>query len=142
MEVAMTEQGTLKELNVKPGDVVECVDHGVTEDHLTVGKYYGIVNGPMIQTDMGSWWGDGDLAHTAFPMLAEFRIISRAAQTTPKPDLATIKTRNILAKQIIGKVEVMNNGKVWMQHTESASEMRAAAETLNRMADMLEPRHD
>ena len=131
------ETGALKELNVKPGDVVECVDHGVTEDHLTVGKYYGIVKGPMIQTDMGSWWGDGDLAHTAFPMFAEFRIISRAA---PTPDLTAIKTRSILAKQIIGKVEVMNNGKVWMQHTESAAEMRAAAETLNRMADLLEAR--
>ena len=136
MEVAM-ETGKLKELNVKPGDVVECVDHGVTEDHLTVGKYYGIVNGPMIQTDMGSWWGDGDLAHTAFPMLAEFRIISRAATNL---DLTAIKTRSILAKQIIGKVEVMNNGKVWMQHTESAAEMRAAAETLSRMADILEAR--
>ena len=86
------ETGTLKELNVKPGDVVECVDHGVTEDHLTVGKYYGIVNGPMIQTDTGRWWGDGDLAHTAFPMLAEFRIISRAAQSTPIPDLTAITT--------------------------------------------------
>ena len=89
MEVAM-ETRTLKELNVKPGDVVECVDHGVTEDHLTVGKYYGIVNGPMIQTDKGKWWGEGGLAHTGFPMLAKFRIISRAAQ--PTPDLTAITT--------------------------------------------------
>ena len=141
MEVAM-ETGTLKELNVKPGDVVECVDHGVTDDHLTVGKYYSIVNGPMIHTDVGSWWGDGHMAETVFPMLAKFRIISRAAQPTLTPDLTAIKTRNILAAQIIGKVEVTNTGKVWMQHTESASEMRAAAETIIRMADMLESHHD
>lgn len=83
------ETGTLKELNVKPGDVVECVDHGVTEEHLTVGVYYGIVTGPMIQTDKGSWWGEGKLAHTNFPMLAKFRIISRA---TPTPDLTAITT--------------------------------------------------
>lgn len=91
MEVAM-ETGTLKELNVKPGDVVECVDHGVTDDHLTEGKYYGIVIGPMIRTDMGSWWGDGHMAETPFPILAKFRIISRAAQATPTPDLTAITT--------------------------------------------------
>lgn len=106
MEVAM-ETGTLKELNVKPGDVVECVDHGVSEDHLTFGKYYDIVNGPMLQTDMGSWWGDGVLAHTAFPMLAKFRILSRA---TPTPDLTAITTPFGLLDEAIKKAMRAHGG--------------------------------
>ena len=133
MEVAMTEQGTLKELNVKPGDVVEWLDLEkdniftvISASVITEGLYQGEVRARL------EGYGGGIFDKE------QFRIISRAAQATP--DLTAIKTRNILAKQIIGKVEVMNNGKVWMQHTESAAEMRAAAETLNRMADMLEPR--
>ena len=131
----MTEQGTLKELNVQPGDVVEWLDlHKdniftiIRAEVLTRGDYAGEVEATLKNYGSGIF---GD---------EQFRIISRAAQPTITPDLTAIKTRNILAKQIIGKVEVMNNGKVWMQHTESAAEMRAAAETLSRMADMLEPR--
>ena len=132
MEVAM-ETGTLKELNVKPGDVVECVEIGASI--FTYGRHYVITNLGGVIDDEGDDWM---YRFGANPITVTFRIISRAAQAAP--DLTAIKTRNILAKQIIGKVEVMNNGKVWMQHTESATEMRAAAETLNRMADMLEPR--
>ena len=131
MEVAM-ETGTLKELNVKPGDVVECVEIGASI--FTYGSYYIITNLGGVIDDEGDDWM---YKFGANPITVTFRIISRAATNL---DLTAIKTRSILAKQIIGKVEVMNNGKVWMQHTESAAEMRAAAETLSRMADILEAR--
>ncbi|WP_277022196.1 hypothetical protein [Paracoccus hibiscisoli] len=82
------EIGTLKELNVKQGDVVECADAGITKDHLTVGKTYNVHSGPMICTDKGRFWGEGDRAHTGFPTRATFRIVSRA---TPPVDLTALE---------------------------------------------------
>ena len=78
MEVAM-ETGTLKDLNVKPGDVVECVE--ARTDSYTVGKRY-------LADDEGNIWNNLDwVDHTP---QSKFRIISRAAQ--PIPDLTAITT--------------------------------------------------
>lgn len=66
----MSEVGTLQELNVNPGDVVECVTAPV-HGRWTVGnKYY--------MTDKGLLC---DIAHPQNSSISTFRIISRAADT-------------------------------------------------------------
>jgi hypothetical protein len=68
------ETGTLKELNVKPGDVVECVSLGRngSNHYVTVGKRYTI-NPNRSYTDDG-----GEIN---FGFSEAFRIISRASDT-------------------------------------------------------------
>jgi hypothetical protein len=68
------EAGTLKELNVKPGDVVECVSLGRngSSHYVTVGKRYTI-NPNRSYTDDG-----GEIN---FGFSEAFRIISRASDT-------------------------------------------------------------
>ena len=87
MEVAMTEQGTLKELNVKPGDVVEWLDLEkdniftvISASVITEGLYQGEVRARL------EGYGGGIFDKE------QFRIISRAAQATPTHDLTAITT--------------------------------------------------
>jgi hypothetical protein len=73
------ETGTLKELNAKPGDVVECVTENYVETKaIAVGDRF-TVNGN----------GEVDAPKGATGLCATFRIISRA---TPQPDLTAITT--------------------------------------------------
>ena len=87
MEVAMTEQGTLKELNVKPGDVVEWLDLEkdniftvISASVITEGLYQGEVRARL------EGYGGGIFDKE------QFRIISRAARPTATPDLTAITT--------------------------------------------------
>lgn len=82
MEVAMTEQGTLKELNVKPGDVVEVISEA---PWWTPGKEYLVSSGRQIFDDQDD---ERDWDET----FVKARIISRAAQPTSTPDLTAITT--------------------------------------------------
>lgn len=84
MEVAMTKQGTLKELNVKPGDVVVCVESGMIG--FTSGKTY-----PVIESLEEAGVRDDDGDFRKYPALTTFRI-SRAAQDTTATDLTAITT--------------------------------------------------
>lgn len=120
------ETGTLLELNPQPGDVVECVEVAKDIYVYQEGVKYtcdecGYVAGMKPSLDF---------------CRGTFRIVSRAAQD--EPEEIHVKTRSCLAVQKIGKVEVLNNGKVWMQHTADADEMRAAARALVALADALE----
>lgn len=99
----MSEVGTLKELNVKPGDVVECVTAPVYGRWTVGNKYY--------MTDKGLLC---DIAHPQNSSISTFRIISRAADTqklwrdmTPEE-----KGALLLAMHDGEKVEVMSLG-VW-----------------------------
>lgn len=68
------ETGTLAELNVKPGDVVECVglSRPANIHYVTVGKQYTIRRGGQFMDDEGDLCG----GHTNV-----FRIVSRASDT-------------------------------------------------------------
>jgi hypothetical protein len=74
------ETGTLKELNVQPGDVVTAVEKGST--FFSAEKTYKIGDGPTIVDDTGDRVPIDYPPHT-------FRIISRA---TPQTDLTAITT--------------------------------------------------
>ena len=80
------EVGTMKELNVKPGDVVECVTE--EEGCFTVGNLYFCNGEGRIEDDHGDEW---PLKYGGLYPYATFRIISR---TTPTPaiDLTVITT--------------------------------------------------
>jgi hypothetical protein len=70
------ETGTLKELNVKPGDVVECIDNDGLE-WWTIGKHYDVAGWGSPADDDGSKYG-------SFPdpqPSVMFRIIARASDT-------------------------------------------------------------
>ena len=85
MEVAM-ETGTLKELNVKPGDVVECVA-GPKHRTSWVGKRAVCMDtgsrGLRVEAEDGCFCAVKDGSNW------QYRIISRA---TPTPDLTAITT--------------------------------------------------
>ena len=83
MEVAM-ETGTLKELDVKPGDVVECVEIGASI--FTYGDQYVITHLGGVVDDEGDDWME---RFNCNPITVTFRIISRANTT---PDLTAITT--------------------------------------------------
>lgn len=83
MEVAM-ETGTLKELNVKPGDVMVCL---TAAGCFTVGDEYICYDEGHIDDDHGDTW---PLEYSGLYPQATFRIISRAAQ--PTSDLTAITT--------------------------------------------------
>jgi len=68
--------GTLKELNVKPGDVVECVYQWYSEtEPYEIGSYYTVNNYSEVT---------GKNANGATGICAKWRIISRASDDTPK----------------------------------------------------------
>lgn len=78
------EIGTLAELNVKPGDVVECVGLGCESNSsfATVGNHYTIAENSGFVDDEGNNW------HILFkgeenphPKQVIFRVISRASET-------------------------------------------------------------
>jgi hypothetical protein len=73
------ETGTLKDLNVQPGDKVICVEEG--SPHVELGKSY----------DINDYRGVVGL-RIGFFTNSIFRIISRANEATPQPDLTAIKT--------------------------------------------------
>jgi hypothetical protein len=70
------ETGTLKELNVKAGDVVECVK---SVGDFTPGNEYTITREGWIADDDGVIWGPGRILH--YPIGSTFRIVSRADDT-------------------------------------------------------------
>lgn len=74
------ETGTLNELNVKPFDVVECVKRG---DDM-----YGYKVGDEYTVSEGGW------VYGMIPKKCNgtFRIISRANQANPTPDLTSLTT--------------------------------------------------
>ena len=70
------ETGTLKELNVKPGDVVECVQwEGV---YLTPGRSYTLLDNGYLPDNKGEDFIPA--GHNS----GNFRLISRAADPEPK----------------------------------------------------------
>lgn len=89
MEVAMTEQGTLKELNVKPVDVVEYTAIGEKYMTPTVFTFAGWVDGIPYDTTMNL--GDNEKSLRTDEK-AIFRIICRAAQPAATHDLTAITT--------------------------------------------------
>ena len=103
----MTEVGTLKELDVKPGDVLVCV-WAVTSGVFTVGKTYRMT-------------GNGLECDSYIPQLSTastFRVISRAAYT-PKlwRDMTDVEKGALLLADHDGKViEVYDNGK-WVKRS-------------------------
>lgn len=122
------EIGTLKELNVKPGDVVQCASkfpHTITR--IEDGDVFGIYG------EDGGEYSLGD----ATP----WRIISRA----PQSPVRTV-TRKEIVPGVYGMVTVENRfGGCRLAFpcdnffcAENAYELRAAAETLIQIADALE----
>lgn len=86
MEVAM-ETGTLKELNVKPGDVVEWLD--LQKDNIFTVVSAAVITDGLYQGEVRArleGYGGGIFDKE------QFRIISRAAQPTSTPDLTAITT--------------------------------------------------
>ena len=143
--------GTLAELNVKPGDVVEYIPSGnyhVVAQNKHIKSTYGI-NVPYI-----SQWDT----------VSEFRIISRASQsTTPSPDVATppytgltptplthsttphSPVRTVTRKEIVpgqyGLVTI-DDGAVrmdyWLPDEDDIADLTAAINTLTEIRDALE----
>ena len=70
------EVGTLKDLNVKPGDVVECVSEAGC---FTVGNHYFCHGEGRIKDDDGDEW---PLEHSGIYPRATFRVVSRAIDLT------------------------------------------------------------
>lgn len=134
------EIGTLKELNVKPGDVVEALGGRTFKVTKVVGeKVYAMVQSEGYESRIVS--------------NAPYRIISRA---NPSP-VRTV-TRKEIVPGVYGKVSVQGKWKdkvgiaivgspidaessvtVLIGHVQlSSDELRAAAETLIQIADALE----
>ena len=70
------ETGMLAELDVKPGDVVECV---VSEGCFTQGKLYKVEENGSIEDDVGDAWRS--VGRRLYMPESIFRIISRASDT-------------------------------------------------------------
>lgn len=133
------EQGTLKELNVQPGDVVECLSDELAFGSLTVGERYVSQSINLIVDD------DGE----EFPWtVATFRIISRASKsTTPAPDVATPPSpvRTVTRKEIVpgvyGFVRVHDPGSKYVRinidAAMSVADLTQAIETLTEIRDAL-----
>ncbi len=76
----MTKQyGTLKELNVQPGDVVECVGT-MGMENWTIGKHYDVKGCGTPEDDDGETYG----CYLNPQPAVTFRIISRAPDDKPK----------------------------------------------------------
>lgn len=78
------EIGTLAELNVKPGDVVQCLELSISANvhYLKAGKQYSIVRGKK-----GACFIDEE-GDECFGHLNIFQIVSRASQ--PDPETPTL----------------------------------------------------
>ena len=103
----MTEVGTLKELNVQPGDVVELVENGKDGWILPqVGHQYAI-------PPSGSYFGiKPDLHHT---IKGKFRIISRAAGTAKTwREMTDAEKGALLLAHHEGSVIESYTDKMWM----------------------------
>lgn len=101
----MCKVGTLKELNVKPGDVVECV-YGY--NCWTVGRHYAVDENCEVQYDTRGYW-------SVSPQCT-FRIISRASDA-PKlwHDMTPKEKGALLLAHHEGKViEVFCNNTTWL----------------------------
>lgn len=122
----MSEIGTLKELNVQPGDVVEYVEtgHKSTVTRIENGRYYG----------------DGPLSGCPYVEDGDFRIVSRAnpAETGP---VRTVTRREIVPGQY-GALAVAavaeDSVRIEAPGYLNVAALRAAIATLTEIADALE----
>lgn len=111
----MNEVGTLKELSVQVGDVVECVyTCGMT--WWTKGKHYTITSDGTPFDDCGSSYGRYDDPQPA----VTFRIISRANQPKLWRDMTPEEKGALLLARHEGKVIEWSYGLPWI--TERSTE--------------------
>lgn len=110
----MTQTGTLEELNVNPGDVVECVSHSYTLDEtLTIGEHYTV--GENYQNGYGNDWGP----YHAAGLCGVFRIVSRSTNAPDTPtwgEMTDAEKGALLLAQQDGKMEGSCNGTDWGNH--------------------------
>ena len=138
---AYPEQGTLKEIGAKVGDVVEMLSGDGAGEHLN--KTHTIQNdGRVLLDDSVYYWGhlqdteeDGEFG--------SWRIISRAPESPTSPIRTVTRTTKEIVPGVYGAVEVYNidDGDqigVTMDCGMSPAELRVAAITLNEIADALE----
>ena len=130
------EQYTLAELNVKPGDVVECVADAGLRNYVK-GKQYTInSDGETIQEDGIAYNGS----------LSKFRIISRASDAPASP-VRTV-TRTEIVPGVYGIVDLAGVDKdmvqIRLQSTAAlktwftASDLTAAIQTLTQILGAME----
>lgn len=101
-----TQTGTLQELNVKPGDVVECVDL-CSGFIFTTGMRYTVNQDNEIVSNIGSCCGT---------TISKFRIISRASDDTPKKwrDMSDEEKGALLLAHHRGEyIENSIDGDIW-----------------------------
>jgi hypothetical protein len=87
------EVGKLRELNIKPGDVVKCA--GSYSEPFTAGKHYTVTDNGWLIDDEGDEW---------FPNSRIFRVVSRA---TDSPKLL----RDMTDAEVGALVRAKNEGK-------------------------------
>lgn len=138
------ETGTLAELNVKPGDVVECVKAG--DDRW----FYGVGSKDKVSA-YGGWLGIGSIF--LHEVKGTFRIISRASD-------GPVREVNVVRKEIVPG----SYGHIWVERADngmgmvmlgmrnnalkklpsvglSAAELTAAIATLTEIRDAMEADH-
>jgi hypothetical protein len=108
------EVGTLGELNVKPGDVVECV---AGHEWFTPGRQYTITPGGWVVDDKGNAWG---ACNTLLPGRPRFRVVSRASDG-PKllRDMTDAEIGALLRANMRGKIiqGIYSSDRVWRDFT-------------------------
>lgn len=134
-KMATVENGTLKELNVQPGDVVQCVDPGCAHLSYKKGKNYTVGEDDEVGNDV-----------EANEEYGTFRIVSRALGAPTGP------VRTVTRKEIVpgeyGGVEVTHvdyatdahgaNVCIRIDNGFGPDSLRAAIATLTEIADALE----
>ena len=124
------ETGTLKDLNVQPGDVVECVKSPRPE-WWTEGKHYS-VNSDRSVTD-----NEGDPIRFQEHDGSIFRIVSRAkpagpVRTVTRKELVCGSYGNVYVEKYDDRIGAS------MEFSADADRIRAAIATLTEIADALE----
>lgn len=128
------ETGTLAELNVQVGNVVECVGNYCAEASLDIGGMYEIGDKGLPIDNQGDQflWTN-----------AQFRIVSRAKPQGPVITETVTTTTKRIVNGVYDRVEVQKHGSmvgIIIDAYFTVDDLTAAIETLTQIRDAMAPR--